>query len=284
MTMVRAAVTGATGRIGAPLVRALAEAGVPVRALSRRSQDPQEGVNWVRGDLLEAGVLADLVAGVDTVFHAGGVMVGSPDEVLRSLVHGTELILQATRLARLVHLSSLVVLDTTSTTMMVDTDFPLEPTPNRRGSYTQAKAAAEALVRAAAGSQDVVIARPGLVVVSGHNPMSPSVALRVGPFWIPVGPEGAQLPVVETESVARGLLAAANHAPSGAVVHLIDPQPVSRRQLFERLRGEGDSGALLPVGSLVSGLAASAMGVSDAAYRVVAAGRPHRWISSQPVA
>ena len=279
-----AAVTGASGRIGAPLVRALVAAGVSVRALSRRSQAPQQGVEWLRGDLVEAKVLANLVAGADVVFHAGGLMDGSPDEVMRSLVHGTELILQAAGHARLVHLSSLVVLDSASPAAVIDIDSPLERTPERRGSYTQAKAAAEGLVRAAARSQDVVIVRPGLVVVPGHNPMPLAVALRVGPFWIPVGPEDAQLPVVEAESVANGLLEAARHAPSGAVVHLIDPVPVTRRQLFDRLRDRADSGMLLPIGSLVSLMAIAAMGTSNAAYRMVSAGRRHQWMPARPTA
>ena len=282
MTLQRAAVTGASGRIGAPLVGALVAAGVSVRALSRRPQAPQQGVEWLCGDLLDAKVLAELVAGADTVFHAGGLMAGSPDAVMRSLVHGTELVLQAASRTRLIHLSSLVVLDTSSSAAVIDVNSPLEPTPERRGVYTQAKAAAEVLVRAAAGSQDVVIARPGLVMGSGPNPMPLAVALRAGPFWIPVGPERAELPVVEAESVAKGLLAAAQFAPSGAVVHLIDSAPVTRRQLFDRLRDGANPGILLPIGSLVSGLAIAAMAASDAAYRVVAAGRPHRWTASQP--
>lgn len=282
MTLARAAVTGATGRIGAPLVQALVEAGVRVRAMSRRLQAPQQGVEWLCGDLLDTGVLADLVEGADTVFHAGGLMQGSHDEVFRSLVDGTELILQAARGVRLVHLSSLVVLDTSSPAPVIDTNSPLEPVPARRGLYTQAKAAAEVLVRAAAKSQDVVIARPGLVVIPGHNPMPPAVALRVGPFWIPVGSEDAQLPIVEAASVAKGLISAAQHAPSGSVVHLIDPVPVTRRQLFDRLRDGANPGILLPVGPLISGIAIAAMGASDAAYRVVAAGRSHRWMPSSP--
>ena len=280
MTLTRAAVTGATGRIGAPLVRALVEAGVSVRALSRRPQDAEQNVTWLCGDLLDPTVLADLVEGVDVVFHAGGLVEGPSKEVFRSLVDGTALVLQAAHGARLVHLSSLVVLDTSSPAAVIDANSPLEPNPARRGIYTQAKAAAEALVRAAAKSQDVVIARPGLVVVPGHNPMPPSVALRIGPFWIAVGPASAQLPVIATESVAKGLIAAAQHSPRGSVVHLIDPVPVTRRQLFDRLRDGANPGILLPVGSLVSGLAIAAMGASDAPYRVVAAGRPHRWIAS----
>lgn len=235
------------------------------------------------GDLLDAGALAALVHGVDCVFHAGGQLEGSPDAISRSLVDGTAAVIAASAATRLVHLSSLVVLDTTSPDFELDTSAKLEPRADRRGVYTQAKVAAEALARAAASKQDVVIVRPGLVITAGRNAMPPSVALRVGPFWIPVGPTDAELPVIGADAVAVGLIAAAREAASGAVVHLVGAARVSRRALFDRLQNDNSGGALLPVGSLVLGTAIAMMAVSDAAYRVVAAGRPHRW-SSPPIA
>ena len=237
-------------------------------------------MEWIAGDLLDARVLANLMQDVDTVFHAGGQLDGPPAEVHRSLVDGTARVLDLATHARLVYLSSLVVLDTSSPGAQIDATTPLEPAPARRGSYTQAKSAAEALVRTAADRQDVVIVRPGLVIVPGQNAMPPSVALRMGPFWLPVGPGRAELPVVEVETVAEGLIAAAERAPRGAVVHLINQVPVTRRELFERLRD--GLGLLLPVGPLVLGAAIAAMGFSNTAYRTVAAGRPHRWIPSSP--
>ena len=122
------AITGANGRIGAPLMQALLRAGRPVRALSRRPQLAQDGVEWVRGDLLDSSAVARLVAGSDTVFHAGGQLAGLPDDVERSLVEGTANVLRAARHARVVHISSLVVLDTASATSprLIDESCPLE--------------------------------------------------------------------------------------------------------------------------------------------------------------
>ncbi len=280
MRLQRVAVTGATGRIGAPLVRALIEAGVSVRALSRRPPLTSSVVEWVQGDLLEGSGLAELVRDVDTVFHAGGLLEGDPRAVYRSLTEGTARVLAAAASVRLVHLSSMVVLDTASPAAVIGVGSPLEPSPARRGVYTRAKAVAEALVRTASIHQDVVIVRPGLVLAEGRNAMPASVAIRVGPLWVPVGPDSAQLPVVSAAGVAAGLITAARDAESGAVVHLVDQPPMTRRELFDRLRDTAPPGLRLPIGSLVLALALGSTKFSGLAYRIASAARPHRWLPS----
>ena len=238
------------------------------------------GVEWVQGDLADRQALARLVEGTDVVFHAGGTIAGSPEEIQASLVGGTANVLEVIHDRRLVYLSSLVVLDTAASNGPIRSDSPLEPTPQRRGAYTQAKCAAERVVSAAVARGDVVIVRPGLVVVAEDVVMPPAVALRVGPFWLPVGPWDAALPVVEVASVVAGLLDAAEHAPNGTIVHLIDRPPTTRRQLFDRIAAGLPARAILPLGSLALGAALLGMRLSDAAYRLASAGRPHDWLSS----
>jgi uncharacterized protein YbjT (DUF2867 family) len=67
-------VAGATGNVGGELVRALADAGEAVRALSRRPAPPglPEGVEGVVGDLDRPEFLADVFDGVDGVFLLSG--------------------------------------------------------------------------------------------------------------------------------------------------------------------------------------------------------------------
>ncbi|GAA4333758.1 hypothetical protein GCM10023178_47060 [Actinomadura luteofluorescens] len=62
-------VTGASGTLGRPVTRLLAEAGADVRALSRRAREPEAGVTWCRGDLVTGEVFEDALAGVETVVH-----------------------------------------------------------------------------------------------------------------------------------------------------------------------------------------------------------------------
>ncbi|WP_338742913.1 SDR family oxidoreductase [Actinomadura luteofluorescens] len=62
-------VTGASGTLGRPVTRLLAEAGADVRALSRRAREPEAGVTWCRGDLVTGEGVEDALAGVETVVH-----------------------------------------------------------------------------------------------------------------------------------------------------------------------------------------------------------------------
>ena len=64
-------VTGATGYVGARLLRRLAGEGRPVRALARNPDrlDPVDGVETVQGDLLSGAGLAEALAGVETTYY-----------------------------------------------------------------------------------------------------------------------------------------------------------------------------------------------------------------------
>ncbi len=285
------AITGATGRVGAALIRALLRAGRPVRALSRRPQVPQDGVEWVRGDLLDSSAVGRLVAGSDTVFHAGGQLAGRPDEVERSLVEGTANVLRAARHARVVHISSLVVLDTASATSprLIDETCPLEAFPDRRGAYTRAKSAAEALARSASNGHDVIIVRPGLVVSAGHNAIPPSIGLRFGPCVILAGPRHARLPVVHADDLATGLLCALTAMQRGEILHLVDPMPVTRAALLRRIAAGMQLTVGIPASAAALMLARRAAGsrqarVADAAYRLLSAGTPHEWSAGRATA
>lgn len=284
------AVTGATGRLGAPLVDALLAAGHIVRALSRRTQPARTGIQWVVGDLLDADVVAALVADAETVFHVGGQLHGAPDVIERSLVEGTKNVLQAARDARLVHVSSLVVLDTgsTATPLVIDEHSPLEPFPERRGTYTRAKSAAEVMARAAAAGQDVVIVRPGLVVAA-ETTIPPSIGIPFGPAVFLVGPRNATLPAVHAADVASGLLCAAARLDCGDILHLIDPRPVTRIALVRRLAMGSRRALAIPSGAAALALARRATGsgvnrLANAGYRLMSAGSPHRWDASRATA
>jgi uncharacterized protein YbjT (DUF2867 family) len=65
-------VTGATGNVGAEVVRALIDAGEPVRALTRSAGALPAGVEAVTGDLNRPEGLSDALAGVRGVFLLPG--------------------------------------------------------------------------------------------------------------------------------------------------------------------------------------------------------------------
>ncbi|UOX87989.1 NAD(P)H-binding protein [Amycolatopsis sp. FBCC-B4732] len=61
-------VTGATGNVGRPLVRALAGAGQQVTAVSRHAADVPDGVRHVVADLAEPAALEPVLAGAKALF------------------------------------------------------------------------------------------------------------------------------------------------------------------------------------------------------------------------
>jgi uncharacterized protein YbjT (DUF2867 family) len=61
-------VTGATGNVGRPLTRALAEAGQQVTAVSRRAAQVPDGVRHVVADLAEPAGLEPALAGAEALF------------------------------------------------------------------------------------------------------------------------------------------------------------------------------------------------------------------------
>jgi uncharacterized protein YbjT (DUF2867 family) len=78
-------VTGGTGTLGRHVVRRLRDAGSDVRVLSRGAHADEEGVRYVRGDLLEGTGIDAAVDAVGTIVHCAGGHNG--DEVAtRNLV------------------------------------------------------------------------------------------------------------------------------------------------------------------------------------------------------
>lgn len=65
-------VTGGTGTLGRHVVPLLRDAGRPVRVLSRRHNEPADGIEFVTGDLLEDDGIEPAVDGVGTIVHPAG--------------------------------------------------------------------------------------------------------------------------------------------------------------------------------------------------------------------
>jgi nucleoside-diphosphate-sugar epimerase len=105
------AVTGATGFVGQSLIDRALEAGLEVRALTRRDQEKRKGVTWVKGDLADTRALNRLMKGAEAVIHVAGV-VNAPDAAGFDAgnVTGTLCVIEATKKAgvpRLIFVSSL---------------------------------------------------------------------------------------------------------------------------------------------------------------------------------
>ena len=169
MRPARILVTGATGFIGSRLCERLSLdyriAYRPlVRNYARAARIARLDTELVGGDLQDADSLARAVQGCDAVVH----LAHSDD---RTAARETALLVKAcAHVRRFVHVSSMAVHGPAPTAPVVD-----ESTPIRRWgeAYSDAKAAAEAVVMAAAqrGELPAVVLRPTIV----YGPYSPFV-------------------------------------------------------------------------------------------------------------
>ncbi|MFD6797587.1 GDP-mannose 4,6-dehydratase [Streptomyces cyaneofuscatus] len=139
-------VTGAEGFIGSTLVDLLVRRGARVRAfvhykpyadkghLARYLQDPHSPVEFIAGDVGDAGRVMDAVAGCDTVFHLAALIgipysYDAPGAYVRTNVVGTENIAEACRrhsVRRLLHTSTSEVYGS-ALTAPISEDHPLQP-------------------------------------------------------------------------------------------------------------------------------------------------------------
>jgi nucleoside-diphosphate-sugar epimerase len=71
--MARVLVTGASGFVGSAIASRCQEAGLDVRCTGRSKTLSERLVNYCPADLLDAGALPGLVAGVESVVHAAGL-------------------------------------------------------------------------------------------------------------------------------------------------------------------------------------------------------------------
>lgn len=199
----RIAVTGGTGFVGSRVLALAVERGIAVSALTRRSQPPTTGIDWVSGTLEDDAALDRLVAGADAVIHIAGV-VSAPDRAgfHAGNIAGTRAILaSATRagLKRFVHVSSLAARE------------------RDLSSYGWSKAEAEDLVVASALEWDMV--RPPAIY--GPGDMDMLDLFRLARRGLALLPPGGRLSVLEVGDLARLLLTLAE-TPATRAIHEAD--------------------------------------------------------------
>ncbi len=238
-------VTGANGLIGRHLVRRLLQQGTRVRIFVRR-QPPSEFMNDSNvevflGDLGDPAAVERAVDGTEIVYHVGATMSGNADDHERGTVSGTRNIVESALRhdARLVYISSLSCLHAAAASghgAVVTEDWPIEPSPAKRGAYTQAKTEAEKIVRDAVRDRNLpaVLLRPGRVFGPGASLLTPDVARRIRNYFVILGDGTRELPLVYVEDVVDAIvLAAKKNKFDGSVFHIVDQARITQNQLVQ---------------------------------------------------
>lgn len=148
-------VTGASGFVGSAVVRTLLGAGYAVRALVR-STSPRDNlagldIEFVTGDMREAGSVERAMAGVRYLMHVAAdyrLWCADRDEITRNNVDGTRTVMEAALRAgveRVVYTSSVAALELRPDGQAADEAIPLAEAA-ATGAYKRSKAVAQDLV------------------------------------------------------------------------------------------------------------------------------------------
>jgi predicted dehydrogenase/nucleoside-diphosphate-sugar epimerase len=246
----RILITGAAGLLGRALLDRLRANGESVRVLVRRRPPEFERmpeVQVVYGDLGDPEAVDRAVANVQLVYHVGATMRGNGWAAYEAgTVCGTSNVVDAClkhEVERLVHVSSVTVLDyaARSPSAIVDESSPLEPHPQKRGSYTRAKLLAERIVVDASRHRGLraVVVRPGQIFGPGYESASPYGTIALAGRWIGIGSRRLKLPLVHVSDVVEGLVAAATRpGVCGSIFHLVDSTGITQRDYITRSRKE----------------------------------------------
>lgn len=218
-------ITGASGHIGANLLRTLIARGIPTRCLVHVSCRALDGLGteMVRGDIRDTDSLCRAFEGADIVYHLAACISLSMKDwpVLESVnVLGTRNVVEACRrtgVRRLVHFSSIHALAQEPFSIPVDESRPLAES-RYYPPYDRSKAAAEREVRQGIEEGlDAVIIYPTAII--GPHDYEPSyfgeALLSLAQHRLPALVTGG-FDWVDVRDVVAGALRAAAKAPAGA--------------------------------------------------------------------
>jgi dihydroflavonol-4-reductase len=219
------AVTGASGHIGANLVRALLEEGRTVRALVHENHQAIDGldVEIVKGDVCQLRSLNQAFAGADVVYHLAAVISLSMSDwpIVDAInVVGTRNVVEAclySGVRRLIHFSSIHAIVQEPMDTPVD---ELRPLVDSHGCapYDRSKAAGEREIRQGIEQGlDAVILNPTAVIGPHDFQLSHfgEVLLAMARGKLPALVEGG-FNWVDVRDVAEAALRAEQQAPQGS--------------------------------------------------------------------
>jgi nucleoside-diphosphate-sugar epimerase len=205
---VKLAVTGGTGFVGRRLIELAIQRGHEVRALTRRPQEQQNGIEWIGGSLEDRDALEQLVTASDAIIHVAGV-INAPDAAgfEAGNVTGTLAMLAAATAAgtqRFIHVSSLAA---------------REPSLSQYGA---SKARSEDLVRSS-GLNWVIVRPPAVYGPGDKETLELFKMAKAGVILLP--PKG-RLSLIHVDDLAGLLLTLAeSRQPKKEVLEPDDGRP-----------------------------------------------------------
>jgi dihydroflavonol-4-reductase len=238
-------VTGATGFVGAWLVRRLTEQGETVHVLHRKTSnlDDLKGLPFVSklGDVTDAASVSNACLDVDTVFHLAGVVGYSKaarpimDQVN---IGGTRNVVEAVQTGRkpkLIYMSSVVAVGASFDQTPLNEESPYNIGHLNLG-YFETKKAAEDLVREACrkGKIEAVCLNPSTIYgAADAKKGSRKTQLKVAQGRFPFYTSGG-VSIVSVHDVIEAVLTAREKGRSGER-YILSGENLTIKDTFERI-------------------------------------------------
>jgi len=228
----RVGVTGATGFVGAALVRRLLQAGASVRALARRSARADElearGVEVVRGDLRDAEAVERAVAGAEVVYHTAAMVEGqgSRKDFIETNVGGTQCVFEGCMrksVPRVVYLSSVAVYGLAQKGERINEDTPFDGSLEERDSYARSKIEADQYAVAIGRKTKlaVTILRPGIVFGPGRPLPTALLGFRFDKTNVVFGRREQRFPLTYVENLVDAMVSVGRGANGGLRQYIV---------------------------------------------------------------
>ncbi|MEU6424848.1 dTDP-glucose 4,6-dehydratase [Microbispora sp. NPDC046973] len=254
----RVLVTGGAGFIGSHYVRTLVSGGYPAFAGARVTvldkltyagnlanlEPVSGGYDFVRGDVCDAAMLAEVVPGHDVVVHFAAEShvdrsIDSAAEFVRTNVLGTQTLMQAcldAGVSRVVHVSTDEVYGTIEAGSW-DEEAPLRP----RSPYSASKAGGDLIARAYAVTHGL----PVMTTRCGNNYGPYQYPEKLVPFFVTRLIQGRKVPLygdggnvrdwVHVEDHCRGIQLVAERGAPGETYHIAGTAELANKELTARL-------------------------------------------------
>lgn len=247
----RVLVTGATGFVGKVLVRKLLREGYQVRAYVRPLSDSRwlenSDVEIVYGDVRELEPLRRAMQGVESIFHLAAGVRGSRQFACSSCTTGTEniaILARESGIKRIIYISSMAIHDFLAMKEgeRLHENSPLEPHPELRSTYAQAKRESEdvAISHIRDNEPSWTVVRPSLIFGPGWNPIS-GIGVRVGGQVFSLGSRRKQLRLIHVDDACEALLAILRSPESaGKILNLSHPDTITTGECARLLLRKND--------------------------------------------